>query len=83
MAQASPRLSTQIHHEFTVGSLFLLTLLLPYTTYQAGESPFVTFFSKIGVDGAGTVMNIVVLTAGGRRPKTPKTRTGDALRNRR
>ena len=48
---------------FYVGSLFLLALLLPYTTYKAGESPFVTFFSKIGVQGAGTVMNIVVLTA--------------------
>jgi L-asparagine permease len=48
---------------FYVGSLFLLALLLPYSTYKAGESPFVTFFSKIGVDGAGTVMNIVVLTA--------------------
>jgi len=48
---------------FYVGSLFLLALLLPFTTYQAGESPFVTFFSKIGVEGAGTVMNIVVLTA--------------------
>ncbi len=48
---------------FYVGSLFLLALLLPYTTYKAGESPFVTFFSKIGVEGAGTIMNIVVLTA--------------------
>ena len=48
---------------FYVGSLFLLGLLLPYTDYSAGESPFVTFFAKIGVDGAGTVMNIVVLTA--------------------
>src|SRR6202008_2310563 len=48
---------------FYVAPLFLLALLLPYTTYKAGESPFVTFFSKIGIDGAGTVMNIVVLTA--------------------
>jgi L-asparagine permease len=48
---------------FYVGSLFLLGLLLPYTDYSAGESPFVTFFSKIGLEGAGTVMNVVVLTA--------------------
>jgi L-asparagine permease len=48
---------------FYVGSLFLLGLLLPYTAYKAGESPFVTFFSKIGVEGAGTIMNLVVLTA--------------------
>lgn len=48
---------------FYVGSLVLLGLLLPYTAYKAGESPFVTFFSKIGFEGAGTVMNVVVLTA--------------------
>jgi L-asparagine permease len=48
---------------FYVGSAFLLGLLLPYTAYKASESPFVTFFSKIGVTGAGTIMNVVVLTA--------------------
>ncbi len=48
---------------FYVGSLFLLALLLPYTDYSAGESPFVTFFAKIGIEGGGTLMNIVVLTA--------------------
>ena len=48
---------------FYVGSLFLLALLLPYTDYSAGESPFVTFFAKIGIEGAGPLMNIVVLTA--------------------
>jgi L-asparagine permease len=37
--------------------------LLPYTVYKADESPFVTFFSKIGVSGAGSIMNVVVLTA--------------------
>ena len=40
-------------------SVFLLGLLLPYTAYKSGESPFVTFFSKIGVEGAGTIMNIL------------------------
>lgn len=48
---------------FYVGSLFLLALLLPYGDYSAGESPFVTFFAKIGIEGGGTVMNLVVLTA--------------------
>src|SRR6201995_5085764 len=48
---------------FYVGSVFLLGLLLPYTVYKDNESPFVTFFSKIGVSGAGTIMNVVVLTA--------------------
>src|SRR5690349_20571797 len=48
---------------FYVGSLILLALLLPYTAYQQGTSPFVTFFSKIGVPAAGDIMNFVVLTA--------------------
>lgn len=48
---------------FYVGSLVLLALLLPYGTYQQGTSPFVTFFSRIGVPAAGDVMNFVVLTA--------------------
>ncbi len=48
---------------FYVGSVVLLALLLPYTAYKEQESPFVTFFSKIGFEGAGTLMNVVVLTA--------------------
>lgn len=48
---------------FYVGSLFLLALLLPYTAYSADESPFVTFFGKIGIQGGGSVMNFVVVTA--------------------
>ncbi|MCD2194827.1 amino acid permease [Actinomycetospora endophytica] len=48
---------------FYVGSLVLLALLLPYTMYSKSESPFVTFFAHIGVNGSGTVMNLVVLTA--------------------
>ncbi len=48
---------------FYVGSVLLLSLLLPYTAYSAGESPFVTFFSKIGFEGADIIMNLVVLTA--------------------
>lgn len=48
---------------FYVGSLILLALLLPYTAYKQGTSPFVKFFSSIGVEGAGSIMNFVVLTA--------------------
>ncbi len=48
---------------FYVGSVLLLALLLPYTAYSADESPFVTFFGAIDVDGADAVMNLVVLTA--------------------
>lgn len=48
---------------FYVGSVVMLTLLLPWTAYAAGESPFVTVLSKIGVPAAGGIMNLVVLTA--------------------
>ncbi|MBN8927230.1 MAG: hypothetical protein BGO51_02315 [Rhodospirillales bacterium 69-11] len=48
---------------FYVGSVLLLVLLLPWTAYSAGTSPFVTFFRALGVPGIGTAMNIVVLTA--------------------
>ena len=48
---------------FYCGSVLLLALLLPYTAYKHQESPFVTFFSKVGLTGAGSMMNVVVLTA--------------------
>jgi L-asparagine permease len=48
---------------FYVGSLMLLVLLLPYTAYTEGTSPFVSFFSQIGFPGAHHVMNFVILTA--------------------
>jgi L-asparagine permease len=48
---------------FYIGSTVLLGLLLPYTAYKANVSPFVTFFSKAGFSGAGSLMNLVVLTA--------------------
>ena len=48
---------------FYVGSVLLLALLLPFSSYSAAESPFVTFFAHIGVPGAADVMNFVVITA--------------------
>ncbi len=48
---------------FYIGSTVLLALLLPHTAYRANVSPFVTFFAKAGFSGAGSLMNIVVLTA--------------------
>ncbi|WP_428985820.1 amino acid permease, partial [Sinomonas terricola] len=48
---------------FYVGSVILLSLLLPYTSYQKGVSPFVTFFGSIGVPDVDIIMNLVVLTA--------------------
>lgn len=48
---------------FYVGSVLLLSLLLPYDAYSADESPFVTFFGSIGVDYAAPIMQLVVITA--------------------
>jgi L-asparagine permease len=48
---------------FYVGSVLLLSMLLPWNKYSAGQSPFVTVLSNIGVPAAGGVMNLVVLTA--------------------
>ncbi|MFT8551168.1 MAG: amino acid permease [Acetobacter okinawensis] len=48
---------------FYVGTVTLLVLLLPWSAYQAGVSPFVTFFSRLGVPGVDSLMNMVVLTA--------------------
>ena len=48
---------------FYIGSVLLLVMLLPSSAYHDGESPFVTFLSKLGVPGAGGVMDLVVLTA--------------------
>ncbi|MDO4909014.1 MAG: amino acid permease [Corynebacterium sp.] len=48
---------------FYVGSVVLMALVLPYTAYSSNESPFVTFFSGIGVPHAGDIIQVVVLTA--------------------
>ncbi|MDO4897969.1 MAG: amino acid permease [Rothia sp. (in: high G+C Gram-positive bacteria)] len=48
---------------FYVGSILLLCMLLPYTAYQDGVSPFVTFFDSIGVAYAAPIMQLVVITA--------------------
>ena len=48
---------------FYVGSVILMTLVLPWSAYSQHESPFVTFFAAIGVPHAGDIMQVVVLTA--------------------
>ncbi|MFE9250085.1 amino acid permease [Streptomyces sp. NPDC007088] len=48
---------------FYVCSVLLLVLLLPWTAYSGSESPFVTLMGKVGIPGAGQIMNFVVLTA--------------------
>ncbi|MFD0687501.1 amino acid permease [Actinomadura fibrosa] len=48
---------------FYVGSVLLLSMLLPWNAYEEGQSPFVTVLSRLGVPAAGDVMNLIVLTA--------------------
>jgi GABA permease len=48
---------------FFVGSVFLLTVILPWNSVQAGSSPFVAALKQIGIPGADELMNAVVLTA--------------------
>nr|WP_312877602.1 amino acid permease [Lentzea indica] len=48
---------------FYVGSVLLLTMLLPWHHFTGTESPFVTVFSALGIPAVGDIMNAVVLTA--------------------
>ena len=48
---------------FFVGSVFLLTVVLPWNSVQSGSSPFVGALKQLGIPGADHVMNAVVLTA--------------------
>jgi L-asparagine permease len=48
---------------FYCGSILLLVMVLPWTDYSGGQSPFVTVFARLGVPGAASIMNAVVLTA--------------------
>jgi len=48
---------------FYVGSVVLFALALPYNAYSSEVSPFVSFFSRIGVPHAADIMQVVVLTA--------------------
>jgi L-asparagine permease len=48
---------------FYCGSVLLLVMVLPWTDYSANQSPFVTVFARLGVPGAASIMNAVILTA--------------------
>lgn len=48
---------------FYFGSVLLLTLVLPYTSYVAEVSPFVTFFESLGAGYAAPIFQLVVITA--------------------
>ena len=44
---------------FYVGSIILMALVLPYTAYSSNESPFVTFFTGIGIPYAGDILSLI------------------------
>ena len=48
---------------FFVGSIFLLTVILPWDDVDLGASPFVAAFEEMGIPYAAGLMNAVVLTA--------------------
>ncbi|WP_188821409.1 amino acid permease [Brucella endophytica] len=48
---------------FYVGCILLLTTILPWNSLPPNTSPFVDALDKMGIPGAGDVMNVVVLTA--------------------
>lgn len=48
---------------FYVGALLILTCIYPWNMIGTKGSPFVEIFSKMGIAGAATILNIVVLTA--------------------
>jgi len=48
---------------FYVGSLVILTSVVPWTRFSADESPFVMLFSLAGIGAAAHLVNLVVLTS--------------------
>jgi len=48
---------------FYVLSILLIVAVTPWTEIKPGVSPFVTALNTIGIEGAATVMNILVLIA--------------------
>ncbi|MEP6798170.1 MAG: amino acid permease, partial [Lapillicoccus sp.] len=48
---------------FFVGSIFLLSVILPWNSADLAASPYVAAFKLMGIPGADTIMNAVVLTA--------------------
>ncbi len=48
---------------FYVGAIFVILCIFPWDGIGTAGSPFVIIFSKIGIAGAATLLNVVVLTA--------------------
>ncbi|MEU9119468.1 amino acid permease [Streptomyces sp. NPDC048506] len=48
---------------FYVGSMLVIVALLPWSSLQPGQSPYVAVLDRLGVPGAGQIMNVVVFVA--------------------
>lgn len=48
---------------FYVLSILLILCIVPWTVFQSGDSSFAIALERIGIPGAATIMNIIVLTA--------------------
>ncbi|OYN99441.1 D-serine/D-alanine/glycine transporter [Enemella evansiae] len=48
---------------FYIGSLVVLMSVMPWTTYDADNSPFIQVFDAAGLPAAAAVVNLVVLTS--------------------
>ncbi|MBO1337733.1 amino acid permease [Streptomyces sp. VRA16 Mangrove soil] len=48
---------------FYVGALIMILSVVPWTSFEAGKSPFVEAFSRMGMSAGAGIVNFVVLTA--------------------
>jgi AAT family amino acid transporter len=48
---------------FYVGAIFVMLCIFPWNQIGTNGSPMVTIFSQLGIAGAATLLNVVVLTA--------------------
>src|SRR5690349_1501547 len=48
---------------FYIGALTIIMSVVPWTQFTPGVSPFVLVFEKIGIPGAASIINFVVITA--------------------
>ena len=48
---------------FYLGALIVIMALVPWTELSPTMSPFVFVFGKLGVPGAASIINLVVITA--------------------
>ena len=48
---------------FYLGALLVIMSLVPWTELDPEMSPFVSVFDQLGLPGAATIINLVVITA--------------------